>query len=638
MENAGRLKKSSGHTGRRFSFSFDWEWAGFFLLLALVALFLALRFVPAISEPDANGYWAQGSLIARTGQSVFLPSSPAQYVGMHWLLTPDGYYMSRYPPGLAVLIAPVYLAFGYRASLLVNPVLALAALAGLFFLAGEILPRGWRLLAVVFLAINPLFLRHARECDSHMAVVAFLVWGLGVLLRWSREGHLRQAFLAGLLLGCIPTIRYPEAVMGLAVALFLVQHHRCRPIMLRHYVAAAAGAALPILPLLVRNHLVLGAFWRTGYTLSREQTGFSWAFFKSHAMSYLRSLNDEGLGLLLAPAMMGLTLMLCRKSDRRLGILWSALSLPVMVLYMSYYWGGEGNMFMRFLLPVFPGLILCAVWALEELTRPLGGSARMAMTAVLLLMQAGWGGREIFQGDMLRLQKEGLAALTDSLAEVSAEGDVVLAGDPIQQHLDFVRRWRLADAALSQGLLGNAGRFAGGGMLPPAPPGMAGPGAADPGRNEAPDMAGPDRDGPSPMQLEKQQSRMQAYRGLEGRSKYVRDVRAWARGRRIFLIGSEADLNRTGGAGSFGKVQVLKRLSAPRSLPENRIGAPRGGMPRMGPGGVGMARGVPGPQGGAGRDGPPGGGLPNRLPAGLSDALVIARWDIGDLPGERLPK
>src|SRR5689334_15776976 len=91
-------------------------WAGIVagVWILAYAVFMATRFVPALSEPDDNGYFAQGSLIAQTGRSWFVAESDAQYVGMHWLLTPDGKYVSRYPPGLAVVIAGVEKVFGWR--------------------------------------------------------------------------------------------------------------------------------------------------------------------------------------------------------------------------------------------------------------------------------------------------------------------------------------------------------------------------------------------------------------------------------------------------------------------------------------------------------------------------------------------
>src|SRR5690349_4116661 len=112
-------------------------WAGIVAGVWIVAyaVFMATRFVPALSEPDDNGYFAQGSLIAQTGRSWFVAESDAQYVGMHWLLTPDGKYVSRYPPGLAVVIAGVEKMFGWRGAAMVNPAFAVAGLVGFYLLA-----------------------------------------------------------------------------------------------------------------------------------------------------------------------------------------------------------------------------------------------------------------------------------------------------------------------------------------------------------------------------------------------------------------------------------------------------------------------------------------------------------------------
>src|SRR3954467_14250356 len=105
-----------------------WGWLCLALIVLGYSLLIYRNFAPAITEPDDNGYFAQGSLLAQTGHTFFRPESDAQYIGMHWLVTPKDDYISRYPPGLAVMIAGVYKLFGYKASLLVNPALSIAAL------------------------------------------------------------------------------------------------------------------------------------------------------------------------------------------------------------------------------------------------------------------------------------------------------------------------------------------------------------------------------------------------------------------------------------------------------------------------------------------------------------------------------
>ena len=79
---------------------------------------------------------------------------------------------------------------------------------------------------------------------SLVAVTALLVWGCSALLWWSRKGGWHRAALAGVLLGAIPTVRYPEALFALGIGTFLLMYWR-RPKVWIDYVAATAGAFDP---------------------------------------------------------------------------------------------------------------------------------------------------------------------------------------------------------------------------------------------------------------------------------------------------------------------------------------------------------------------------------------------------------
>ena len=52
-----------------------WPWANVSLagLLIVYTAFLLRFFAPAICEPDDNGYFAQGTLLLRTGHTWFTP-------------------------------------------------------------------------------------------------------------------------------------------------------------------------------------------------------------------------------------------------------------------------------------------------------------------------------------------------------------------------------------------------------------------------------------------------------------------------------------------------------------------------------------------------------------------------------------
>src|SRR5438477_11034286 len=50
-------------------------WLALLVVLALYGWFLLHHFAPAISEPDDNGYFAQGTLLAQSGRTWFVPVS-----------------------------------------------------------------------------------------------------------------------------------------------------------------------------------------------------------------------------------------------------------------------------------------------------------------------------------------------------------------------------------------------------------------------------------------------------------------------------------------------------------------------------------------------------------------------------------
>lgn len=582
------------------------------LLLALggYTLFLYTHFAPAISTPDSNGYWAQASLIANTGHTWFVPEADTQYIGMHWLITPNGQYISRYPPGLPMIVAAVYRVAGYKASVLVGPAMAVLSLLGLYLLARRLVPRWWAVGAVLLLCSLPIFTQHALASESHMGVTFCLVWGTYLLLRWlswpqadaPQDGvttsssatplRLMLALVAGLLLGAIPTIRYPDAVMGLGIAVFLLWSFR--PRLWIDYLALIGGAAVPIGALLIRNQLLLGAFWRTGYALTNEQTGFSWAYFQSHFFPYIRTIQSDGLGLAFALGIAGIVWMCATRRLRALGIMLLLQTLAMVGLYMAYYWAPQaGNATMRFLLPLFPGIILAAVWMLFTATTHAPRLDRIGVPLAIVSIQFLWGGQTAWV-DAARLyyQQDILARVTDALEKVSAPGDVVIAGNQIQQNLDFVRHWKLVDLTTSR----EAGGFLGRMVRRFGPGGPGGPGG----------------DGPSPMQREKMVQRQNRYEGMDNQEReqaIADDVLDWVDKGSIYFVGTIAEMQQaTTLLANQGKFQIISRVILP-----DQPQLPTGGGP-FGMGGPGGGPGGPGGMAGPGGPGAPGGMQP--MPGG----------------------
>ncbi len=320
------------------------------------------------------------------------------------------------------------------------------------------------LTGVVLLAANPVFFHHALGCDAHMGVVCAVVWGLYFLLRWSVQQRLWQVFVAGLILGCIPAIRYADAIMGVGVAVFILAYvirwprawwlyliaglpvaavvfglaamgsvklyftpdvipaagaaatlwkvstvllYTCGPLVGTAFLAllvwsiirgpkswlgclaGVIGAAIPIVPLLIYNQLMMGAFWKTGYSLTNEETGFTWDYLKEHALDYIYQIQINGLGLAFALGVVGIIALICTRRLRRVGIMAALMTVPMLLVYMAYYWAPQMNaqMTMRFILPTFPVYILAGMWALSELTARAGFSAHLAIPAALIGIQ-----------------------------------------------------------------------------------------------------------------------------------------------------------------------------------------------------------------------------------------------------------
>ncbi|MCK4256434.1 hypothetical protein KAX35_06075, partial [candidate division WOR-3 bacterium] len=162
-----------------------------FTLLALLLIlvhfvFLLIFFEPAISTPDAQGYFAQARLIARQGKTYLEPESILQYIGPHWLYKGDNHYFTTFPPGFPAILAVVYKIFGPKAALLVNPLMFSLSLLGLFLLCRLWVGKGWALLAVALMAVNHFANEHALFGDSHTAIIFFLIWALFFLALWAK--------------------------------------------------------------------------------------------------------------------------------------------------------------------------------------------------------------------------------------------------------------------------------------------------------------------------------------------------------------------------------------------------------------------------------------------------------------------
>jgi hypothetical protein len=424
-------------------------WAGLITLLAMHFYWMAQHHAPAIATPDANGYWAQGSLLVNTGKTYIEPESDLQYIEHHWVENENGRYYSYYPPGLSVLVGVVYKTLGYKASTWINPVLATLTLVGLFLLVRKLINPFWALLATLALAMVPYFNQQALWCFAHMAVTCCLVWAVFLLLQWETTEKPLLLFFSGFLFGLLPTLRYAELLFAMGLMVFLIWVYREKGFHPSRFLWAGAGLAIPVIVLLIRNHLAFGAFYRTAYSLLGMEQVFAWSHFKNHFFDYIQTLCSRGIGVFFPLALLGFILLWKTKTQRKIGILLLSLIVPITLLYMAYYWpmksGGQQGM--RFLVPTLPFYFIAGVFFIKWVTDRLSGVYSYLVVIVLLVFQMIMvQGVEYAQLKVLHSQKKALVAITDEIETYIESGALIAAPDRIQQHLNFVDKWRLVDS------------------------------------------------------------------------------------------------------------------------------------------------------------------------------------------------
>ena len=135
---------------------------------------------------------------------------------------------------------------------------------------------------------------------------------------------------------------------------------------------AVMAVAAAVLPQLVRNQMVLGAFWRTGYLLSNEQTGFGLRYFAENWYLYIRTINSDGVGLMFGLGLAGMLGMVVTRKTRGAGLMLIGCCVPMLLVYMAYYWAG----IMRFLLATFALYAVVGCGRYRGCVRAVGGRLR----------------------------------------------------------------------------------------------------------------------------------------------------------------------------------------------------------------------------------------------------------------------
>ena len=425
------------------------------LVLGLFGLLMAGFFVPAYNGVDENGYLCAARRMALTGDSAKYTVHPLESVSENVVQVRPGVFYPKYPLGYPWLAALAYWFGGPAATFWVNPILALLAVAGMFWLARAMVGPLAGVLAAILLATNPWHAVLGLSGLSHAGATCGAVWSMYFLWRWLETGGRWKAGVAGALAAFAYTVRYTEALLLLPVAAMVIWRYAKLPEgatptehnqQIRHWrwdvLWLAAGMLAVATPLWIHHWRAFGAPWRTGYGLCGESTGFAWKWFQENWWLMLTKLNTPGLLFVFPVGLAGLAYVAVH--DPKRAVLLGLWIVPPVVLYTAYYWApqGDGWGYLRFFVSVFPGLIVCALALLCEAVkpRPLWSVALGVFVAVVATFNL----REtITTVDRQTDQLAPIARAWDRVRARIPDGSILIAQYYTLLHLEFVGIYEL---------------------------------------------------------------------------------------------------------------------------------------------------------------------------------------------------
>jgi len=413
-------------------------------LCAFHLLFLIRFFAPAISTPDAQGYFTQGKIIATHGQTFFTPENNLQYIGPHWH-SPDGQkYFTTLPPGFPYLIAIVYKLFGTNSTFLVNPILASMSLLIFFFLCKNWVSKIWALVATFFLSLNSFYNEHALFGDSHTSLIFFFLIALLFLIKAIKTKNYIYGIISGVAIGIVPTIRYAEFVLCIVFGTYIFWLFYTKKISLRIFISFVICILIPLIPLAVRNHIAFGKFWITSYSLANTQALFGFNYLIEHFIPFLVMLATDGMGVLLLFSIGGFIKLLKKSDTRSIAVYFLSSVVILTFTYMAYSWSPDPQT-MRFLLPTFPLYTFAAVYFISHLKR----KYKIVFLSIALLGSLPWG---VF-GSLravkpLYVRNSVLADITKAVERNIEAGKIIITYEGICQDLDLYDKWKLIDISI----------------------------------------------------------------------------------------------------------------------------------------------------------------------------------------------
>jgi hypothetical protein len=423
-------------------------------IVALYGVMLREYAVPAYQGVDENGYMITAKLLAtQHGNPAKCTGDPYEFVSGNMVENQQGVYYAKYPIGYPMLCALAYRLGGPSAVFLVNPILAVLLIVGIFFLGRAILNDLTGAFAALLLATNPLNSYYALSALSHSGSICFATWGMFFLWRWFQNGGWLNATLAAALTSYTLTVRYTDALLAIPAAVMVawrcVELWRQTPADTRPRAMKEAGgqillmgfvAVLTVAPLFIHHWVAYGSPWTNGYSLCEESTGFGWKWFNKNWRMMMTRMDNSCLFLTFPVGLVGLAWLLIH--DIKRGVFLGLWILPTLLLYTAYYWAPNSIGYDRFFMSIFPPLFLCALAFLH-----FAGKSHLSWavaTGLFVLLVAGVNLNDTFpqlerQNERLRFSK----SISDLLRKNLPPDAVVFSEDHTLNFIEYVGNYRL---------------------------------------------------------------------------------------------------------------------------------------------------------------------------------------------------
>ena len=329
-----------------------------------------------------------------------------------------------YSWGWPIIFALFYGFFGDVGMFIANPIIGSLGAVFMYLLGARFFNRKIALFSYLFLVINPIYWNFVESSYSEVSSAVFVLIGLYFFLRSQDRGEVVNGVISALFLGYSVLIRYTNVLVFFSIFLVILSEKFIKVKLKgrwKLFVIYSAFLFLTVTVILFGNKLLFGDYFTTGYALNvgRDfQNSFSLFNLVKNLPFYLLGLLIEipVLSLFVVPSLKSVP-----RQRRLLWVLTILISSVYILVYSAYPWlVYEVWNFIRFLLPIFPLLILFSTaYIFEKINWNKGKWVLVAVVVVSFLVG-------FVQLGAFKYTSERTALIGEKVNELTEPGSIVI--------------------------------------------------------------------------------------------------------------------------------------------------------------------------------------------------------------------